>query len=342
MQYALIFYDLQLILAQMGLLPPAYVSPAAMRATRDLLRRRMSRTRPRAELLAPIQHTNSPDNRPEMGKKLAYQANRDGVAERFPAPAVQQSMAVDLARLGYYAPLLSALEWHIVTVATQHDAHTRSLLQTVPGLGTSLRLVLLDESHDLQRCPRVQDCLSSGRLVKCAKTSAGTRYGTAGAKRGKASLTWACSEAAVLLLRDHPAGHKSLPRPEKPHGQGTALPLLAQKRGRAVYDRFTRPKACDRHQLLHAECAERVSLTPHWTCTGGACGACAARLVSRRQCTPRSPEAIIPEPAAVAWTPAPAPLHRAMVAKGDGCCPSPEPGPHWRTPVVQPLLSLGR
>ena len=113
-----------------------------MRATRDLLRRRMSLTRQRAELLAHLQNTNSQYTLPESGKKLADKAKRDGVAERFPAPAVPKSMAVDLALLGYDDPLLSDLEWPIVTAAKQHDANTLSLLQTVPGIGTILSLVL--------------------------------------------------------------------------------------------------------------------------------------------------------------------------------------------------------
>jgi transposase len=256
------------VLLRRGMLPQAYVYPADMRATRDLLRRRLSLTRKRAELLAHIQNTNSQYNLPEIGKKLAYKANRDGVAERFPDLAVQKSMEVDLALLGYYEPLLRALELHIVKAAQQHDPNTLYLLQTVPGIGKILSLVLLYASHDIQRFPSVQDVVSYCRLVKCAKESAGTRYGTAGAKIGNASLTWAFSEAAVLFLRDHPAGQKSLTQLEKQHGQGTALTLLAQKLGRAVYDRFKRQKAFDMHTFLHASCAEWVSLTPHWTCTG--------------------------------------------------------------------------
>jgi hypothetical protein len=34
----------------------------------------------------------------EIGKKIASKANRDGVAERFPDPAVQKSVAVDVTR----------------------------------------------------------------------------------------------------------------------------------------------------------------------------------------------------------------------------------------------------
>jgi transposase len=233
-----------------GLLPQASVSPAAMRATRDLLRRRMSLTRKRAELLAHLQNTNSQSNLPEIGTKRAYKANRDGVAARFPAPAVQKSMAVDLALLGYYEPLRRDLELHSVKAARQHDAHTLYLLQTVPGIGKILSLVLLEEMHDMQRFPRVQDCVSSGRLVTCAKASAGKRYGTTGAKIGNASLTWAFSEAAVLFLRDHPAGQKYLTRLEKQHGPGQALTLLAQKLGRAVYDMLTHQKAFDLDQCL--------------------------------------------------------------------------------------------
>jgi transposase len=234
-----------------GMLPQASVYPAHMRATRDRLRRRMDLTRKRAELRAHIQNTNSQDHLPEIGKKLADKANRDGVAERFPDPAVQKSMAVDLALLGSYDPRLNDLEWHIVTAAKPHDANTLSLLQTVPGIGKILSLVLLDEIHDIQRFPSVQDVVSYGRLVKCAKESAGKRYGTAGAKIGTASLKWAFSEAAVLFLRDNPAGQKYRTSLEKKHGQGTALTLLAQKLGRAVYDMFKRPQAFAVPKFLH-------------------------------------------------------------------------------------------
>jgi transposase len=240
------------VLLRGGMLPQAYVYPADMRATRDLLRRRLSLTRKRAELLAHIQNTNSQSNLPEIGKKLAYQANRDGVAERFPDPAVPKSMAVDLALLGSYDPLLRDRELPIVKAARPHDAHTLYLLQTVPGIGKILRLVLRYAIHAIQRFPRGQDFVSYCRLVKCAKESAGKRYGTAGTNIGNAYLTWAFSEAAVLFLRDHPAGQKSLTRLEKKHGQGTALTLRAQKLGRAVYYMFKRHKAFDMDKLLQA------------------------------------------------------------------------------------------
>jgi transposase len=126
-----------------GMLPQAYVYPAEMRATRDLLRRRMPLVRQRAELLTHVQHTNCQYNLPEMGKQSAYKTHRAGVAERCPDPAVQKSIAVDLALLDYDDQLRRELELAMVTTAKQQDAHTLYLLQTVPGIGKSLRLVLL-------------------------------------------------------------------------------------------------------------------------------------------------------------------------------------------------------
>jgi transposase len=57
------------VLLRGGMLPQASVSPAKMRATRDLLRRRMPLMRKRAALLAHIQNTHSQYNLPEIGKK---------------------------------------------------------------------------------------------------------------------------------------------------------------------------------------------------------------------------------------------------------------------------------
>jgi transposase len=166
------------ILLRGGMLPQAYVYPAQMRATRDLLRRRMHLAHTRAELLARVQNTNSQHNLPVIGQKIAYKANRDGVAERFADPAVQKSIEVDLTLIGHYDDLLRDVELTIVKAAKQHDANTLYLLQTVPGLGKILRLVRLDESYDINRFPRVQAFASYCRLVKCAKESNGKRSGS--------------------------------------------------------------------------------------------------------------------------------------------------------------------
>jgi transposase len=238
------------VLLRGGMLPQAYVYPAKMRATRDLLRRRIHLVRQRAEFLAHVQQTNSQYNLPEIGKKLAYKANRAGVAERFPEPAVQKSIALDLTLIDTYDHLVTDLELDLVNTAKAHDAQTFYRLRSIPGVGKILALVLLYEIQDINRFPRVQEFVSYCRLVKCAKESAGKRYGTSGKKIGNAYLKWAFSEAAVLFLRNNPAGQKYLARLERKHGKGKALTVLAHKLARAVYYMLKRDTAFDGDKFL--------------------------------------------------------------------------------------------
>jgi len=239
------------VLLRGGMLPQAYVYPAAMRSTRDLLRRRMHLMRKRAELLSHIQNTNHQYNLPEIGKKIAYKANREGVTERFADLAVQKSIEVDLALIDHYDKLLSDLELYIVNTAKQHDVNAFYRLRSVPGIGKILALVILYEVQDIRRFPRVQDFVSYCRLVKCAKESAGKKSGTSGKKIGNAYLKWAFSEAAVLFLRNNPEGQQYLARLEKKHSKGKALTVLAHRLARAVYHLLIRGEAFDRQKFLN-------------------------------------------------------------------------------------------
>jgi transposase len=112
------------LLLRGGMLPQAEVSPAARRATRDLLRRRMHLARKRAELRAHVQNTNSQNTLPPIGTKMADTANREGGAERCADPAVHKSSEVALALITSYDALLRDVELTRLTTATPHDAHT--------------------------------------------------------------------------------------------------------------------------------------------------------------------------------------------------------------------------
>ncbi len=223
-----------------------------MRATRALLRRRMPLARQRGTLLAHVHHTNRHYTLPAIGTKIAYQANRAGVAERFAAPAVHTSIAVDLALLTSDDAWRRDVERRLGTTAKHHDAHTLSLRQTVPGIGKILRLVLLYAIHAIARFPRVQDCASSCRLLTCARASAGQRSGTSGATIGNAPRTWACAEAAVFCLRAHPAAPQWLSRVAQNHGKGQAWTILAHPVARAVSSMLKRQTACALQHFLQA------------------------------------------------------------------------------------------
>ncbi len=240
------------VLLRGGMIPMAYVYPPEMRATRDLLRRRTHLVRKRGELLAHIQNTNSQYNLPEFGKKIAYKANRQGLARCFSEPSVQKTIEVDLTLIESYDRLIRDLELHILQHAKAHDVQTFYRLRSVPGIGEILALIILYEVHDVGRFEQVGDFVSYCRLVKCAKESAGKHYGFSGKKIGNAHLKWAFSEAAVLFLRKNPEGRKRFARLERKHGKGKALTVLAHKIARAVYFMLKRQTAFEIRRFLSA------------------------------------------------------------------------------------------
>jgi transposase len=223
------------VLLRGGMIPTAYVYPQEMRSTRDLLRRRMHLTRKRAELLAHIQNTNYQYNLPDIGKKVAYKANREGVAERFPDESVRKSIELDLKLLDHYDQLLPRLEHEISLIAKIHDPDSYFRIRSIPGIGRILGLVILYEIHEINRFPKVQDFVSYCRLVKSAKESAGKRLGSSGKKIGNVHLKWAFSEAAVLFLRRNPEARRYREKLQKKHGKAKSLSILAHKLARATY-----------------------------------------------------------------------------------------------------------
>jgi transposase len=235
-----------------GLLPQAYVYPAGMRATRDLLRRRLHLVRKRGQLLAHIQNTRAQYNLPAFEKRLAYPGNRDGVVERFSDPSVRKSIEVDVVLIDQYDALVNDLELTIVREAKRHDGDAFHRLRSVPGIGKVLALTILYEIHDIHRFDRVQEFASDARLVKCQKQSGGRTLGTSGAKMGNVHLKWAFSEAAVLFLRHTKDGKKLLTRMTKKHGKGKALSILAHKIGRAVYYMLSRGTVFSMEKFLAA------------------------------------------------------------------------------------------
>ena len=235
-----------------GMIPMAYVYPGEMRATRDLLRRRLYLVRKRGQLLAHVQNTHHQYNHPEPSRKIISRANRAGVADTFADPAVRKSVAIDLELADHLDRLIRNLELELVRTAKIHDAQTFHRLRSLPGVGKILAMTLLYEIHDIARFPSVQHFASYARLVKCSRSSSGKHLGSGGAKIGNVHLKWALSEAAVLFLRANPRAQAFLQRLRRKHGRAKALSILAHKLGRAVYHMLQRSTVFDMQKFLTA------------------------------------------------------------------------------------------
>ena len=238
------------VLLRGGAFPTAYVYPRGMRATRDLLRRRLLFVRRRSELFTHIRLVFHQLNLSAPPERLRERRHRVGLLEAIPDPVVRANVEADLALAERLDEIIRSLERTIGRQATVDDPETLALLKTIPGVGRILALTLLYELHDVRRFPKVGDFLSYARLVKSQQTSAGKVKGTSGAKIGNAHLKWAFSEAAVLFLQKNPPGQRLLARLRSRHGKGKALSILAARLGRASYFMLRRSTAFDMERFL--------------------------------------------------------------------------------------------
>jgi transposase len=218
-----------------------------MRETRDLLRRRNYLVRQRSALFTHLQILNGQYNLPPFPKKLSFAANRAelNIPQRFTDPSVQHSAAVDLAVIDVLDEQIGKLELYLTRTAKVDDVQTYHRLQTIPGVGKVLALVLLYEIHDIARFDSEGQFLSYARLVRCAHESAGKQLGSGGRKIGNAHLRWAFAEAACLFLRQSERAKKWQEKQLKKRDEGRVLAILAARLARAVYHLWRKEEAFD-------------------------------------------------------------------------------------------------
>ena len=230
-----------------GNFPLAYVYPKGMRETRDLLRRRTYLVRQRSALFTHLQILNGQYNLPPFPKKLSFAANRAelNIPARFADASVQQSAAVNLAVIDVLDEQIGALELYLTRTAKVDDVQMYHRLQTIPGVGKVLALVLLYEIHDIARFGSEGQFLSYARLVRCAHESAGKKLSCGGAKIGNAHLRWAFAEAACLFLRSSARAKQWKEKQLKKRSEGRVLAILAARLARAVYHLWRKGQAFD-------------------------------------------------------------------------------------------------
>jgi transposase len=230
-----------------GNFPLAYVYPKGMRETRDLLRRRSFFVGMRSGLFTHLQILNIQYNLPPFGKKLGVPGNREemNIAKRFSDVSVQQNALADLTVIDQLDEQIAVLERHLTRTAKVDDIQTYHRLQTIPGVGVVLALVLLYEIHDIKRFASAGQFLSYCRLVRCEHESNGKVLGVGGRKIGNSQLRWAFGEAACLFLRSSERAKAWKQKQVKKRGEGKTLAILAAKLARAVYHLWRKGEAFD-------------------------------------------------------------------------------------------------
>jgi Transposase len=107
-----------------GACPMAYVYPRGMRATRDLMRRRLFFVRRRSELFTHIRLTFHQLGPPAPSAAFHHPRGRVGLAEAIPDPVVRASVEADLTLAARLDEIIRSLERTILDRAKVDDPET--------------------------------------------------------------------------------------------------------------------------------------------------------------------------------------------------------------------------
>jgi transposase len=140
---------------------------------------------------------------------------------------------------------IAGLERYLVRTVRVDDLATYERLQTIPGAGKVLALVLLYEIHEVGRFGSEGEMLSYARLVRCSHESAGKQLGWGGHKIGNAHLRWAFGQLACLFLRESERAKKWKEKQLRRRSEGQVLGILAARLARAVYHLWRKQEAFD-------------------------------------------------------------------------------------------------
>lgn len=218
-----------------GNFPLAYTYPKALRATRDLLRRRMHLMRYTSQLKAHVTNSKAQYNLNFKSGNLNTPKNRDALRHAFPVNALQYSIDMDLNLIAFHETELRRVERLVLKDIRQHNHADLHLIKSMVGVGDILGALILLEIGDITRFPTVKHFASYARLVKCQAESAGKIYGTQGNKIGNAYLKWAFSEAAVIYLGNSPLAVAYIEKLHRRMTKAKALSAFAHKLGRTAY-----------------------------------------------------------------------------------------------------------
>lgn len=216
-------------------LPKAYSYPEERRATRDLLRRRHRYGRIRSEAYRHIQCTFHQHEKTIIPSAVRDKSERHLLVETFDDPVLKMMIESDLETIYFLDPKIKQLENTIRKQALTYDRDYLNILQSIPGLGDILSLIILYEIDDINRFPSAQKFCSYSRLVRGSYESAGKRLGQGKAKIGNPWLKYAIADIIIHAERTSPYIAQFYQRLKQRNGDKRAKSIMSHKFGIAIY-----------------------------------------------------------------------------------------------------------
>lgn len=218
-------------LMRLGLLPPGYMYPPALRGLRDVLRKRMQLVQDRTRHLLSFKT----QYHRLTGRAIPVSEVK---AKGFDCPVlgdanVQLALQSNLRMSRVLDEQVRELER--AALAQVRAVREYQLLQGVCGIGPVLAQTILLETGPVSRFGSVGQYASYCRCVDSRRESNGRKKGENNRKNGNRYLAWAYMEAANLAVRHHDKARRFYQRKAAKTHRVVALKALAHKLARACY-----------------------------------------------------------------------------------------------------------
>lgn len=220
---------------RLNILPTGYIYPKQERGIRDLLRRRMLLVQQKTSHILSFQSLISR----QTGGSISGNDIRGLVIEDVEELLVGQEKHVvfagqnNIAVIGFLQERIGLLEKTVLASARLRSEYEK--LQSVPGIGKILALVIMYETGDIGRFKAPGNYVSYCRCVKSKHLSNGKKKGSGNRKNGNKYLSWAYVEAANYCRRFCEEAKKYYQRKLAQRNSVIATKALAAKLCRAAY-----------------------------------------------------------------------------------------------------------
>lgn len=219
-------------LMRLGILPTGYIYPAAERAVRDLLRKRLQLVRTRVAQILSAQNQLWRSTGINVASKPIKQADYtllNLVSDCHVRMAIKSNLRIITA--------LTA-EIDIIEKKVKQETVLKPAFQslaTIDGIGEILGTTIMLETGDISRFKKVGNFASYARCVDSKRLSNGKKKGSNNRKNGNKYLSWAFVEAAHSIIRHNKTAHRFYQRKRAQKNAALATKALAHKIARAAY-----------------------------------------------------------------------------------------------------------
>jgi transposase len=230
-------------LLRLGILPTGHICPPAERAIRDLARRRLQLVRSRTSHILSVENQLTRQTGRHISSNNVKRLNADAVLALGLADDVACGMKANVAVIQTLNAEIEALEARILQAVKPMAGW--DLLNSVPGIGKVLAMVILLETGDINRFADVGNFASYARCVDSIRISNGKKKGEGNSKNGNKYLSWAFVEAAHFAARFCPEAKRFYAKKFAKTNGAVATKALAHKLARACYHMLKTGQAFD-------------------------------------------------------------------------------------------------